>query len=346
MSCGRCDYVPEISFNSGNVFVKLPTSHHHGIFQEKLLKEGYSCEFLEDGFFISKIELEMLCELLGNLFSNSMEKNDTKLLPLGDKKSLTYIDLKNYRSLSEWENLLQEKEVLEVIQKVRLKTMFQPIVDSITGDIYGYEALNRGIKSDGALIHPEQLFQKAKEMDMMFHLDRICREQSIRVAAKQGIKKKIFINFIPTAIYEPSLCLQTTEKTLQEVGLDPDQIIFEVVETEKVEDITHLNKILSYYKEKGYQTALDDMGSGFSDLTMLHSLKPDFMKLDMSLIRDIHENSKNQKIVKEYINQASLLGIKTLAEGIETKEEYQYLRSLNIYLMQGYYFGKPKEMIV
>ena len=108
---------------------------------------------------------------------------------------------------------------------------------------------------------------------MLFYLDRVCRESSIRTASMYRITKKLFINFIPTVIYESSLCLQSTDRVLNEEKLNASQMVFEEVETEKVEDYGHLNRILNNYRSKGYSTALDDIGSGYSNISSLLELK-------------------------------------------------------------------------
>ena len=286
---------------------------------------------------------EFISYLCGSVF-NSVEKKDVKILQLKSGLALNFSALKNYRNLTEWEALHEGKEVASIISEGRIRTLFQPIVDAKTGEIYGYEALSRGILRDGSIMNPGRLFSSAKAMDLMFNLDRVCREASIRAASKQGIRKKLFINFIPTAIYEPSLCLRSTARVLEEENFDPAQVVFEVVETEKVEDFGHLNRILDYYKEKGFKTALDDLGSGYADKSALLKLKPDYMKIDMEIIRNIHQDELKQKQLGEFIATGKEMGLTILAEGIETILEYNYLKGKDVDLMQGYLFGKPEEV--
>lgn len=165
-------------------------------------------------------------------------------------------------------------------------------------------------------------------------------------AARQRITRKVFINFVPTAIYEPALCLQTTARVLADEGLDAAQVVFEVVETEKVEDFGHLNEILNYYRAQGYSTALDDIGAGYSDVASLLQLRPDYMKVDMAVIRGIDHDPAKQELLDVFIASGKRIGLSILAEGIETPEEYRYLRSREVDLMQGYLFGKPEEVPV
>ncbi len=153
--------------------------------------------------------------------------------------------------------------------------------------IYAYEALVRGVKDDGTLMYPDILFRKSKANDQDFKLDRLCRETALKTAAAKKITQKLFINFIPTAIYDPEFCLAATEKWAKQLDFDPSQIIFEVVETELVEDQEHLKKILNYYRKKGYKIALDDVGEGYSSLNMLIELKPDIIKVDRNIIMEL-----------------------------------------------------------
>ena len=345
MGCGRCDQLPETNFSNVDVWVSLSTIQH-AISFERSMKE-YNVKYIEQesGYLIININLESLVQKLCCNNFNNIEKKDVRVLPVPSGEEFSFKTLKHYRNLAEWEALFHGKEVTYIIENKSIKTMFQPIVSAITGEIYGFEALSRGIKQDGSLMNPEILFRKAKEMDLLFYLDRICRECSIRSAAKLMLEHKIFINFIPTAIYEPELCLQSTEAVLHEVGIRPEQVVFEVVETERIEDYIHLNHILDYYREKGYSTALDDIGSGYSDIPALLRLRPDYMKIDMELIKNIHIDNKKQEEVSEFIRQGKELGVKILAEGVERVKEFEFLKSMGVDLVQGYLFGKPSDEI-
>lgn len=176
---------------------------------------------------------------------------------------------------------------------------------------------------------------------MLFYLDRACRETSLKTAAVKNIKNKVFINFIPTAIYDPEHCLQSTVKWAKQLEIDPKNIIFEVIETEHVEDVEHLSKILTFYKSQGYMVALDDVGSGYSSLNMIARLKPDIVKIDREIIDGIDTNPANQSVFKAIISLAKESGIIVLAEGAERAEEVAYCAANGANLAQGYYFGRP-----
>ena len=342
--CSRCGKLPELTRSFSDVFISLPTHHHREGFEAALEKMNQKYAVIEEGYLIEHVDFERLIKYLCEHVFNSVEQKDVKVLSLHCGETLSYSSLNKYRRLSDWMRLIHGREVTRIIETGSIKTLFQPIILGKTGEIYGYEALSRGIMRDGELMSPDVLFKSAKEMDLMFFLDRVCREASIRAAAKHGIKEKLFINFVPTAIYEPSLCLQSTAKVLNEENIREDQVVFEVVETERVEDFQHLNKILDYYKNQGYRTALDDIGSGFSNIDSLMKLRPDYMKIDMAIIREIHLKEENQHRLDEFIENGKKIGLMVLAEGVETQEEYDYLKKREVDLFQGYLFGKPEEV--
>jgi EAL domain-containing protein (putative c-di-GMP-specific phosphodiesterase class I) len=238
-------------------------------------------------------------------------------------------------------NLLEDKEFFDIVDNESLTSYFQPIVDAQSHDIYGYEALIRGVKDDGSLLYPDELFEKSKRNDLNFRLDRLCRETALKTAATKRINQKVFINFIPTTIYDPEFCLASTQKWAKQLEFNPSQIVFEVVETELVRDQKHLKKILEFYRSKGYKIALDDVGEGYSSLNMLIELRPDIIKIDRNIIDHIHENSLKQSVYKALSTLAKEHGIEVLAEGVETIEELNMVKSLGVDYIQGYYFSKP-----
>ncbi len=118
--------------------------------------------------------------------------------------------------------------------------------------------------------------------------------------------------------------------------------MFEFTEVEKIDDTQHIKRVVEYYQSLGFTTATDDFGSGYSGLNLLADFQTDIIKFDMELIRGIHTNQARQAIVKHCIAMFKEMNITPLAEGIETYEEYQWLRGVGVHLMQGYLFAKPE----
>ncbi|ADU32481.1 EAL domain-containing protein [Evansella cellulosilytica] len=245
----------------------------------------------------------------------------------------------------EWRPFLEIKEAYklrwidDVIENERLTCYFQPIVNQ-EEEIFGYEILARFQKEDGSLIYPGEIFDAARKRGRLYALDKLCRMTAVKFAARIQ-DKKAFINFLPTSIYSPEFCLRSTVKLASELNLDPHQLVFEVVETEKVDDIAHLKTILSYYKEKGFEYALDDVGEGYNTYTMLEDISPQYMKLDMQYVQGVFEDEKKQQVAKKFLQKAKEIGATPLAEGVEETNDYQWLKKIGYELFQGYLFGKP-----
>ena len=218
-----------------------------------------------------------------------------------------------------------------------IRMAFQPIIDWSVQDIIGYEALVRGPEGQGA----GWVFEHINDSNK-YYFDQACRVKAIQTAARLGCDSLLSINFLPNAVYNPETCIKATIEAADLYGFDLTKLIFEVTEGEQIPDKAHLNRIFQSYSKRGFQTAIDDYGSGFATLDWLIELKPDILKLDMQLIRDIDQHPAKQFIVEQTVAQCELQGTKVLAEGIETRAELDYLTSVGIRYLQGYYFAKPQ----
>lgn len=269
------------------------------------------------------------------------ESSAIDVLPLYPNQSLDFGTFSKTKPLSKWISLLKCEELIDILNHKRLITYFQPIIDLKNASIYGYELLSRGIKKDGGIMPPFEMFSLAAESDLTFNLDRQARETAIISAARENITEKLFINFLPSVIYNPDVCLKTTIHLINKYHFKPENIAFEVVETEEIRDTNHLSNILDFYRARGFKIALDDLGSGYSSLNNLSKLHPNYMKVDIEIIRNIHEDSFKQAVFEALVLMAKKTGIKVLAEGIETKAELDYVASRGADFAQGYYFAKP-----
>ncbi|MDX2130309.1 MAG: EAL domain-containing protein [Chloroherpetonaceae bacterium] len=213
---------------------------------------------------------------------------------------------------------------------------FQPIFRLSTRSVFAYEALVRGTHNEPA----ENIFHSVND-DNRYRFDQSCRTKAIKLAAELKMPTFLSINFLPNAVYRPELCIRTTLTAAETYGFPIDQIIFEITESERVDDLAHLRNIVEYYHARGFKTAIDDFGAGFSGLNLLAELQTDIIKLDMALIRGIDRKKPSQSIVRGIMQTARDLGSEVIAEGIETKEELEMIRSLGIDLVQGFLLAKP-----
>ncbi|MDE1214789.1 EAL domain-containing protein [Vibrio aestuarianus] len=213
---------------------------------------------------------------------------------------------------------------------------FQPIVNCRTQAIFGYEALVRGLNNESAYSVISQVND-----DNRYVFDQQCRVKAIALASKLGIDSILSINFLPNAIYKPERCIRTTLEAAKRYNFPTEKIMFEFTEVEKIEDSSHVKRMVEYYQTLGFKTATDDFGSGYSGLNLLADFQTDIIKLDMGLVRDIHQDKTRQSIVKHCLAIFSDLNITPLAEGIEKIEEFVWLMEAGVDLMQGYFFAKP-----
>ena len=213
---------------------------------------------------------------------------------------------------------------------------FQPIVDMRNERIESYEALVRGKGGESAATILASVDDKSQ-----YRFDQTCRVTAITLAARLGLKSNLNLNFLPNAVYRPELCIRTTLEAARTVGFPIERIVFEVIETENVQNPNHLRNILEEYKRLGFATAIDDFGAGFAGLGFLADFQPDIIKLDMKLVRGVDTDVPRQAIVRAVIGLCGELKIRTVAEGVETFAEYKWLAEAGADLFQGYLFAKP-----
>lgn len=339
--CKKCELLPCIPEEPMQLFFLTA----HPLLSQKIkdFLKTLRVEYvdLEDGILCQvKNPKDLLGKLKKDLHLSEPELKDINLVLLDLNETPSFRHLRYLRPLTTWYELLDAAEYLEVLENARLTVYFHPIVDKDLR-VVGQECLIRGVRADGSIILPAFLFEKAEKTQTLFYLDRACREVSIKTAAVKGLKDElIFINFIPTSIYDPKFCLQTTIGWAYKLEFNPSNVVFEVVESQKVTDIKHLSNILDYYKANGFRVALDDVGTGYASLEMLVYLRPNFIKIDREVVRDIHKDPLKQSIVKALVQICRENDILLLAEGIEKEEEFSYLKDMGDYF-QGFYFAKP-----
>ncbi|MGB3199686.1 MAG: EAL domain-containing protein [Nodosilinea sp.] len=254
-------------------------------------------------------------------------------------------DFSDIASLQRFIKVSQSDWLVDMLATDRLTSHFQPIVSiQDTSQIYGYESLLRGLDEQGNLIMPGSIFELATEAGLLPQLDRVARLSTIAQASQHQLKERIFINFTPTALYDPVACLRSTVEAIDKAGISHDQVVFEVVESDQAKDLDHLRTVLNYYREAGFAVALDDLGSGYSGLNLLHQLRPDFVKLDMELIRNVHLDPYKAFITEKLLEIAQKLTIQTVAEGIECLEELTWLQERGADFAQGYLIAKPSAV--
>lgn len=230
----------------------------------------------------------------------------------------------------------------DIIDRKRITTKFMPIISLRDGGVLGYEALSRGPVGN-FLEMPDQIFEYAKKYDLTYELEYLCREKAIETAGKLSLSKLLFINIDPKIINSIHFKNGFTKEFLKNNNLSPDLVIFEITEKTAIDDYKSMEEATEYYKNQGYKIALDDYGAGYSGLKTLHTIKPNYVKIDMELIRDIHKDNFKIALIESVVSFCNSSNIKIIAEGIETKEELMTLIKLGVHYGQGFYIGKPVD---
>lgn len=245
-----------------------------------------------------------------------------------------------FGDMMEFERILQERGII---------SLFQPIIDLSEGSVFGWEALSRGPRNS-PLHSPERLFSTAEKQGSLFLLEQICRESGIeqfgsqlkeRVEPNMREKYHLFINVHPRTIHDPKFISGQTMKMVHRNQLHPSQIIIEITEHQAIQDYPTFLESINHYRHQGYRIAIDDTGAGYAGLQTIVELMPDFIKLDMTMVRDVDKDPRKQIMGETMVNLANKLGAKIIAEGIETQEELAMMKSLGAQYGQGFFLGKP-----
>lgn len=233
-------------------------------------------------------------------------------------------------------------DVKRLIADESIETYFQPIVSVRRKSLIGVEALSRGIDSNNRLIAPLALFDRAAAENSTLELDRLCRAKALEnflPLHRQNPELIMFVNLHP-ATYD--LDSKWMIETVRELQIDPRNLALEVLEAQ-FDDIRVLRRATERYKEAGFLVVIDDVGVGHSNLDRIAGLKPDIIKADLSLLRDIDREYHKQEVFKSLVHLSERIGGWIVSEGIETEEEAICALELGGDIAQGYYFARPHK---
>ena len=222
-----------------------------------------------------------------------------------------------------------------------LHFVVQPIFALGSGVVHGHEALVRARIGEREL-SAGSLLQAAAAHEQIAAFDARARSQAIVQAyPRLGAGERLFINFSPTVIYDPDICLGATFRTCVETGADVARLVFEVTEAHAFPDLKLLRRILDRYRAQGARVALDDMGSGHTSLLYLAALQPDYVKLDRGLLSGLSPDDPRVPLLGAMIRYAHDLGIRVIAEGVESRTELEIVHGLGADFAQGYFLARP-----
>jgi EAL domain-containing protein (putative c-di-GMP-specific phosphodiesterase class I)/CheY-like chemotaxis protein len=230
-----------------------------------------------------------------------------------------------------------DRAALEADLDRALDTMwmaFQPIVDSEGCHLFAYEALMRS--DEAALPHPGALLAAAERLDRLPDLGRRVRALSAAAFGGAPGHTLLFVNLHTRDLLDPDL--YRVDAPLTQIA---DRVVLEVTERAALEDVNDVISRVASLRTLGFRVAIDDLGAGYAGLSSFVELQPEFVKLDMSLVRGVNTSAIRQRLIASLAALCKDLGMHVLAEGVETAEEHDAVRGLGCELLQGYFFARP-----
>ncbi|MDX9757467.1 MAG: GGDEF domain-containing protein [Sulfurimonas sp.] len=223
-----------------------------------------------------------------------------------------------------------------------LDVAFQPILNIQTGKIFGVEALLRNYKEVG-FDSIFELFDEVYKDNLLYSFDLKLRKKALKkfITIEGYEHMKLFYNLDNRLLEMPNFSNGNTNRLLSRYGIDQHSICFEISERHEFSNSSRMEEILAHYKEENFCIAIDDFGVGYSGYKLLYECKPNIIKIDRFFLANI-EKDINKKIMTRSITHLAIqLGIKVIAEGVETKEELLTCRDIGCHLVQGYFIQKP-----
>jgi len=232
------------------------------------------------------------------------------------------------------------RELRDIIRRKRVTTLFQPIVRAQDGTVFGYEILTRG-PAHSSFRNSDMLFSFAREAKLAWALEAIALEVALkRLRQVNFSERKFLLNLEAEMFGESEFRIHEMVSFFAE---HRGHFVFELTERAAIEDYAQFRELLDEFRAKGIEVAIDDAGSGYASLEAIAALAPDYLKITRGLVSTLKEEPIKQDLVKMLVDLAGKINAKTIAEGIETHEEYATCRELGIDLLQGYYFAHPQE---
>ena len=253
-------------------------------------------------------------------------------------------DLKMHEDEMFGERLISDID--EAIREHQFKVYYQPKfrINKDKPELCGAEALVRWNHPEFGMISPAMFIPLFEKNGIIRELDSYVWHNAARQVREweksTGRTVPVSVNVSRIDVYDPKLA-DTLLEIQKEHSLSRDEFVLEITESAYTDDTGHLENQLDKLRALGFRLEMDDFGSGFSSLNMLTSIKLDAIKLDMQFIRNLCNSEKDARIVKLVKEIAEFLELPVIAEGVETREQYEVLKDIGIDIIQGFYFSKP-----
>lgn len=244
--------------------------------------------------------------------------------------------------------VLSEQQLTNSMEEALLQRQFevyyQPVVDLNTGDVVSAEALVRWNHPEKGMVSPGFFIPFFEHNGFIIKLDAYIREEVCRnmmELRRRGLRNiPVSVNVSRLEFYDPNLCRSIIDLT-ERYRLEPQMMRLEITESAYTDNPQQLLAAMKELQNYGFQVLMDDFGSGYSSLNMLKDVPVDILKMDMKFLEDQGISGRGPEILASLVRMAKKLGMRTIAEGIETKEQGDFLRSVGCEYGQGYYYARP-----
>jgi len=250
-----------------------------------------------------------------------------------------------YNLIQEARNFADYSVLEKIIKEENVGISFQPIIRLENKEVVGHEALLR-IKNSFVYDSPALFIEIARKSGLLLDLERLVYISALSQFTPTSPQSLLFIN---TTVYFLNYFSDFEEEfrfLMGENGIDENRLVLEITEKFSIESVEKFKDKIVKLKEKGYKISIDDVGTGYSTLEVLTEFEPDFLKYDRTLIKNIHRSNIKQELFKSIKSFSESIGAHLIAEGVESKEELQFLKEQGIELVQGFYFAKPSPILI
>jgi EAL domain-containing protein (putative c-di-GMP-specific phosphodiesterase class I) len=251
---------------------------------------------------------------------------------------LSRIELKREKAVIE-----NEKTLVKLIDEREIDVFFQPIIDIEKNEILAIEVLSR--PRFAFFANSDILFGENANYSKYYDLEMLCFRKAINKIKGVAKKFRYSLNFSSDFVMYHLINNDTMKEIIERTSLLPSQFIIEITERKQIKDLYGFKEIIRKLKDFGFAVAIDDVGSGYSSLNLISEIKPDFIKYDIDLIRDIYKIPIKQQLLKSISSFAKEQNLTLIAEGVENKDELDKVREIGVKYVQGYFLERPAESL-
>lgn len=310
------------------------------------LVEEVKQRFFNKKIFVKELKIDTTISLTAGISIFQEDPILTASIALKKAKSLNQSYFVYHNELNTKELIIQSlywrQKIKQAVEENKIVPFYQPIVDR-NQNVIKYETLMRiedlNEKDEKVFVTPDKFLGISFKTRQYLELSRIIIEKSFENLLKTNRQITINLSFKDILNYE---FIDYIDKQMKKLSSDDkNRLVFEILESENLSDYDFLEEFIKKYKNQGIKIAIDDFGSGYSNFLRIIRIKPDYLKLDGSLIKNINTDKNSYEIVKSIVAFSKTLNIKTIAEYVHSQEIFDILVDLGVDEFQGYYFGKP-----